>query len=66
MGKEGPFPGWPGSWMQTSSPPPPGKWEEVLQCLALSTLQQGRVHPLPSNPGLFSMHNHCKGTLRPG
>ena len=22
VGKEGPFPGWPGSWMQTSSPHP--------------------------------------------
>lgn len=27
---------------------------------------QGGGCPLPSNPGLYSMHNHCKGTPRPG
>lgn len=57
--------GWPGSWKQKTpqggrdGPPLPGHLHPFLL-----TARRGCL--LPSNPGLYSMHNHCKGTPRPG
>lgn len=64
----------PGSRNLPPHPPPrcpaTGSAEErgrVLLCPASFTLPFSQQEGcLPSNPGLYSMHNHCSGHPRPG